>query len=130
MSGKNVSKWNKQGWIAKIIITCKYSQVCHCSSTVEAAIIVTSLSLRTYTEVFGSTGSFGVAILSIIPGNQLLWAFLVQNFNLGIAKMSIIPKNPLFPKTSVSHHNTYSISFNIHSHPVITNPDEPNSRLL
>ena len=52
----------------------------------------------------------GMAILSIIPGNPLLWAFLMENFNLGTAKMSVIPENPLFPnpvlpKTSVSLNN-------------------------
>ena len=45
------------------------------------------------TEVFGSYGS-------------VVWTFLLQNINLGIAKMSVIPENPLFPnpvipKTSV-----------------------------
>ena len=49
----------------------------------------------------------GMAILSVIPENPLLWAFLMQNFTLGIAKISSIPENPLFPnpvlpKTSVS----------------------------
>ena len=47
-----------------------------------------------------------MTILSVIPENPLLWAFLMQNFNLGIAKMSVIPENQLFPnpvlpKTSV-----------------------------
>ena len=47
-----------------------------------------------------------MAILSVIPGNPLLWAFLMQNFNLGIAKMFVALENPLFPnpvlpKTSV-----------------------------
>ena len=28
----------------------------------------------------------GLAILSVTPEKQLLWAFLMQNFNLGIAK--------------------------------------------
>ena len=47
-----------------------------------------------------------MAILSVTPENPLLWAFLMENFNLGIAKMSVIPENPLFPnpvlpKTSV-----------------------------
>ena len=48
----------------------------------------------------------GMVILSVTPENPLLWAFLMQNFNLGIAKMSVTPENPLFPnpvlpKTSV-----------------------------
>ena len=47
-----------------------------------------------------------MAILSVIPENPLLWTFLMENFNLGIAKMSVMPENPLFPnpvlpKTSV-----------------------------
>ena len=47
-----------------------------------------------------------MAILSVTPENPLLWTFLMENFNLGIAKMSVIPENPLFPnpvlpKTSV-----------------------------
>ena len=37
-----------------------------------------------------------MAIVSAIPGNPVLWTFLMQNFNLGIAKMSVIPQNPLF----------------------------------
>ena len=45
-------------------------------------------------------------ILSVIPGNPLIWAFLMENFNLEIVKMSVISENPLFPnpllpKTSV-----------------------------
>ena len=48
-----------------------------------------------------------MTILCVTPGNPLLWTFLMENFNLGIAKMSVIPENPLFPnpvlpKTSVS----------------------------
>ena len=39
---------------------------------------------------------FGMAILSVIPGNLLLWTFLPQNFKLGIAKMSVTPENPAF----------------------------------
>ena len=47
-----------------------------------------------------------MAILSVTSENPLLWAFLMQNFNLGIAKMSVISENPLLPnpvllKTSV-----------------------------
>ena len=34
-----------------------------------------------------------MAILSIISGNLLLGAFLMDNFNLGIAKMSVISKS-------------------------------------
>ena len=46
----------------------------------------------------------GMAILSVTPENPLLWAFLMQNFNLGIAKMFVIPEfsvfpNPVLPKT-------------------------------
>ena len=52
------------------------------------------------------TDQLGMAILSVIPGNPLLWAFLMENFNLGIAKMFVTSENPLFPnplppKTSV-----------------------------
>ena len=59
--------------------------------------------LQRFSEV---PDQLGMAILSVIPENPLLWAFLMQNFNLGIAKMSVIPENPLFPnpvlpKTSV-----------------------------
>ena len=62
------------------------------------------LRLQRFSEV---PDQLGMAILSIIPGNPLLWTFLMKNFNLGIAKMSVIPENPLFPnpvlpKTSVT----------------------------
>ena len=60
----------------------------------------------------------GMTILSVTPENPLLWAFLMENFNLGFAKMSVSPENPLFPnpvlpKTSViycriSHHSLIS----------------------
>ena len=47
-----------------------------------------------------------MATLSVTPENPLLWAFLMENFNLGIGEMSVTPENPLFPnpvlqKTSV-----------------------------
>ena len=47
-----------------------------------------------------------MTILYVTPENPLLWAFLMENFYLGIAKMSVTPENPLFPnpvlpKTSV-----------------------------
>ena len=35
----------------------------------------------------------GLAILSVVPGNPLLWTFLMQNFNLGIVKISVIPES-------------------------------------
>ena len=35
----------------------------------------------------------GMAILSVIPGNPLLWTFLMQNFNLEIAKISVISES-------------------------------------
>ena len=41
-----------------------------------------------------------MAILSTIPEiflNYITLGFLMQNFNLGIAKMSVISKDPLFP---------------------------------
>ena len=49
----------------------------------------------------------GMAVLSVTPGNLLLWTLLMQNFNSGISKISVTPENPLFPnpvlpKTSVS----------------------------
>ena len=34
-----------------------------------------------------------MAILSVTPENSLLWAFLMQNFNLVIAKMSVISES-------------------------------------
>ena len=54
------------------------------------------------------THQSGMTILSVIPGNLLLWAFLMENLNLGIAKMSVTPENSLFsnpvlPKTFVHH---------------------------
>ena len=59
--------------------------------------------LQRFSEV---PAQLGMAILSLIPGNLLLWTFLMQNFNLGMAKISVNSKNPLFlnpllPKTSV-----------------------------
>ena len=59
--------------------------------------------------------SWGMNILSVIPGNPLLWTFLMQNLNLGIAKISVISKNPEFlkpvrPKTSVFLGNKVSQS--------------------
>ena len=39
----------------------------------------------------------GMSILSVIPENLLLWAFLMQNINFGITKMSVIPENLVFP---------------------------------
>ena len=61
--------------------------------------------LQRFSEV---PDQLGLAILSAIPGNPLLWTFLMYNFNLGIAKMSVTSENPLFPnpvlpKTSVPH---------------------------
>ena len=61
------------------------------------------LGIQRFSEV---PDQLGMTILSVIPGNPLLWAFLMQNLNLGIAKMSVIHENPLFPnpvlpKTSV-----------------------------
>ena len=49
------------------------------------------------TEVFGSNGTVGMAIFPVISGNPVLWTFLMETFNLGIAKMSIIPENSVFP---------------------------------
>ena len=51
-------------------------------------------SLQRFSEV---TDQLGMAILSVTSENPLLWAFLMENFNLGIAKMSVTPENPLFP---------------------------------
>ena len=66
--------------------------------------IIHQVSVQRFSEV---PDQLGMVILSVTPENPLLWAFLMQNFNLGIAKMSVIPENPLFPnpvlpKTSVS----------------------------
>ena len=38
-----------------------------------------------------------MAKIYIISENPLLWAFLMQNVNLGIAKMSVIHENMVFP---------------------------------
>ena len=59
--------------------------------------------LQRFSEV---PDQLGMAILSVISGNPLLWAFLMQNLNLEIAKMFVISENPLYPnpvlpKTSV-----------------------------
>ena len=67
--------------------------------------LLSQYELQRFSEV---PDQLGMAILFVISGNPLLWAFLMQNFNLGIAKMSVIPENPLFPnpllpKTSVNH---------------------------
>ena len=32
-----------------------------------------------------------MAVFSVTPEHPLLWAFLMENFNLGIAKMSVLP---------------------------------------
>ena len=44
------------------------------------------------------TDQMGMAILSVIPGNPLLWAILMENFNLGIAKCPLLPKIRYFRK--------------------------------
>ena len=59
--------------------------------------------IQRFSEV---TDQLGTAILSVTPEYPLLWPYLMQNLNLGIAKMSIISQNQLFPnqllpKTSV-----------------------------
>ena len=38
-----------------------------------------------------------MAIQSVIPGNPLLWVFLMQSFKMGISRMFVIPENLLFP---------------------------------
>ena len=43
-----------------------------------------------------------MAILSVISGNLLLWTFLMENFNLGIAKTSVIPENMILPNPVLS----------------------------
>ena len=56
--------------------------------------------------------SWGWSFRPLLPKNLLLWALLMQNFKLGMAKMSVTPENrvflnPALPKTSVfllSHH--------------------------
>ena len=47
-------------------------------------------SIQRFLEV---TDKLGVADLSVTPEKPLLWAFLMQNFNLGIAKMSVISES-------------------------------------
>ena len=42
-----------------------------------------------------------ICILPVTPGNPLLWTFLMENLNLGIAEMSVIPENSVLPNTSV-----------------------------
>ena len=43
-------------------------------------------SVQRFSEV---PDQLGMAILSVTPENPLLWAFLMENFNLGIAKISV-----------------------------------------
>ena len=62
-----------------------------------------SLNLQRFSELPDESE---MTVLCVIPGNPLLWTFLMQNRNLGIAKISLIPENQLFqiqvlPKTSV-----------------------------
>ena len=57
------------------------------------------MMVQRFSEV---TDQLGMAILSVTPGNPLLWSFSTQTFNLGIVKMSVIPKNPLFPNPVTS----------------------------
>ena len=53
-----------------------------------------SFDIQRFSEV---PDQLGMAVLSVTPGNPLLWTFLMQNFTLGIDKMSVISENPLFP---------------------------------
>ena len=43
-----------------------------------------------------------MAISSVTLENLLLWAFLMQNFNLGIAKMSVTSENPVISESVTS----------------------------
>ena len=66
-----------------------------------------------------------MAILSVIPGNPLLWTFLMENFKLGIVKMTVTSENPLFlntvlPKTSVQSSPDLTNSV-LTNHPGLTN---------
>ena len=74
--------------------------------------------IQRFSEV---TDQSGMAILSVIPGNPLLWAFLMEIFNLGIVKTSVTPENPLFPnpvlpKTSVFSLTLHSVDPLIRAH--------------
>ena len=60
--------------------------------------------LQRFSEV---TDQLGMAVLSIIPGNPLLWAFYCEISVWGLPKCPLFPENPLFPnpvlpKTSVT----------------------------
>ena len=54
--------------------------------------------------------NLGMAILSVTPKNMLLWTFLMENFNLGIAKMPIILENLVLPKTSAPYSEISSLT--------------------
>ena len=57
------------------------------------------MHLQRFSEV---TDQLVMAILSVTPENSLLWAFLMENFKLGISKMSVTPENPLFSEFGTS----------------------------
>ena len=59
--------------------------------------------IQRFSEV---TDQLGTAILSVIPRNPLLWAFLMENLNLG---RSVIPENPLFPNPLLSKTSAFLI---------------------
>ena len=50
-------------------------------------------------------------ILSLTPENLLLWTFLLQNFNLGIAKIYVILKNPVFPDPILPKTSVFNIRY-------------------
>ena len=62
--------------------------------------------LQRFSEV---TDQLGMAIFSVTLENPLLWAFLMEFFNLGIAKMSVTPENPLFPNPVLPKTSVYVI---------------------
>ena len=66
-------------------------------------ILLQMYCVQRFSEV---TDQLGMAILYGISGKSLYWTFLINNFNLAIAKKSIIRihpviPNPPLPKTSV-----------------------------
>ena len=59
----------------------------------------------------------GMTILSVIPGNSLLWGILIQTFNLGIAKMFIISESVTSENLSIK-----SIILNVQLFAVFLDP--------
>ena len=53
---------------------------------------------------------FGMTISSVIHGNPVLWTFLIENFNLGIAEISVISKNSFFPNPVLPRNSVITFS--------------------